>query len=503
MIRTLLIPVSCAVLIQAALLGSWADGSDRQPNIIYVLADDLGYGDLSCYGQKRFETPNLDRMAAEGIRFTDHYSGNTVCAPARCCLMTGMHTGHARVRGNFPDGPFGFGAGLELRAAPLDLTIAEVLKSAGYTTGLVGKWGMGMNGTTGEPSLKGFDQYFGFLNQAHAHWFYPEYLYENGRKIELPENQHGKRGTYVHDLFRDKALEFLVENKEDPFFLYLASTIPHAELIVPEESLAEFRGKFPETPFVEDGQGSNRESRFGAYASQATPNAAYAAMVTRLDRDLGAIMRKLKELGIDEDTVVMFSSDNGPHTEGGCDPEFFDSNGPFRGVKRDLYEGGIRVPMIVRWPAKIAPGQTTDLPSAFWDVLPTCAELAGMKAPVHVDGISFLPTLLGNTEEQEKHEFLYWEFNQASAGQPDEEDDGAGAVRPAVTKQAVRMGRWKAFRESPLAKLELYNLHRDPGETRDVAERHAEVVEKIEGYLETARTGHEVWPLELGVSEPR
>jgi arylsulfatase A-like enzyme len=440
-------------------------GKRRKPNIIFILADDLGYGDLSCYGQKKFSTPHLDKMAEEGMRFTDHYSGSTVCAPARCSLMTGYHTGHARVRGNYADGPHGWGACLELRAQ--DVTVAEILKKAGYATGAFGKWSLGVAETTGAPWKKGIDEWFGYLNQGHAHFYYPEYLYHNDQKVMLEENAGGQRKQYSHDLIADKALEFVARHKDQPFFLYWAITIPHAELLVPEDSLREYRGRYEEKPYV----GSH-------YASQPEPMAAFAGMVTRMDRDIGRLLKRLKDLGIDEDTIVMFSSDNGPHKEGGHDPVFFDSNGPLRGIKRDLYDGGIRVPMIARWPDRIQRGSTSNHVSAFWDFLPTVCDLAGILCPDGIDGISFLPEMLGNTEQQQGHDYLYWEFHERK-----------------TTNQAIRMGRWKAVRHSPVGPIELYDLEKDTGENTDIAEQNPEIEDKIRVLFEKARTPHEIWEL--------
>ncbi|MCK4966099.1 arylsulfatase, partial [bacterium] len=467
--------------------------------------DDLGYGDLSCYGQKKFKTPNIDKLAREGMLFTDHYSGSTVCAPSRCCLMTGLHTGHARVRGNYEIGPKGFGGELELR--PEDITIAEILKEAGYRTGLFGKWGMGMDGTTGEPGKKGFDEWFGFLNQAHAHYYYPEYLWKNGRKVELQGNKNGKREQYVHDLITEEALQFVENNAGTPFFMYLAYTIPHAELLVPEDSLREYKGKFPETPYVKSFRGSFRREEdffgdstipdnykqykndperpkpgFGAYCSQETPRAAFAAMVTRMDRDIGRLMKKLEKLGLDENTIVMFSSDNGPHKEGGHDPDFFNSASTLKGRKRDLYEGGIRIPMIARWPGKIKAGTVSSHISAFWDLMPTAAEIAGAESPEGIDGISFLPALLGDNAKQKNHQHLYWEFHERG-----------------TTEQAVRMGNWKAVRHAPNLPLELYNLKTDIGEERNVAERFPDIVKKLEILLNSSRKESKYWPLRLKV----
>ncbi len=435
----------------------------KSPNIIYILADDLGYGDLSCYGQKKFETKNLDQMAAEGMRFTDHYAGSTVCAPSRCALMTGLHTGHARVRGNYESGPHGWGACLELR--PQDTTIAELLKPGGYATGAFGKWSLGVAPTTGAPWKKGFDEFFGYLNQGHAHFYYPEYLYKNDQKIELPGNKEGGRESYSADLIAGEVLQFVERNRDKPFFLYWAVTIPHAEMLVPEESLKPYLGKYGDEPYVGD-----------HYAGQPTPLAAFAGMVTRMDRDIGRLMQKLKQYGLDDNTVVMFSSDNGPHLEGGHDPRFFDSNGPLRGFKRDLYEGGIRVPMIARWPGKIQAGTTTGHPSAFWDVLPTVCDISGVPVPENIDGISFWPELQG--KEQPKHDYLYWEFHENK-----------------TTDQAIRMGKWKAVRHSPEGAIELYNLEKDIDESDNIADRHPDIVAKMQELFEKARTEHEIWRL--------
>ncbi|AQT68079.1 Arylsulfatase [Anaerohalosphaera lusitana] len=398
----------------------------KRPNVIYILADDLGYADLGSFGQEKINTPTLDRMAAEGMRMTQHYSGSTVCAPARCSLMTGQHTGHCYIRGN---------ATVALR--PQDFTVAEMFKQHGYATSCIGKWGLGDLGTTGHPNEKGFDHFFGYLSQLRAHHYYTDYLWRNTEKVPL----NGK--TYSHDLMTQEALNFVDDNKDNPFFMYLAFTIPHAELLVPEDSLEEYRELgWPETPWPG-----------GHYGAQETPRAAYAAMVTRMDRDIKRLFDRLKEHGIDEDTLVIFTSDNGPHAEGGNDWAFFDSNGPFRGIKRDLYEGGIREPMVVRWPGKIKPGSKSDHISAFWDFMPTCADLLGVEPPSSTDGKSFLPALLGKTQEQ--HEYLYWEFHE-----------GGG-------KQAVRKGKWKGIRfnlkNEPNPPVNLYNLDTDPGETTNVA----------------------------------
>jgi arylsulfatase A-like enzyme len=378
-----------------------------RPNIVYILADDLGYGDLGSNGQTLIRTPRLDRMAAEGLRFTQHYAGAASCAPSRCALMTGLHTGHARIRAN---------SKLPLR--PEDTTVAEVLKQVGYATGAVGKWGLGDHDTTGAPWKQGFDRFFGYLDQTHAHTYYPDYLWRNDQRVEIPENCDGGRAVYSHDLMVDAALEFLRENQDRPFYLHAAFTIPHAEVAVPEDSLAEYRGRWPEP---------KKFAGSKTYCPQDQPRAVRAAMISRLDRDVGRLLDLLDELKLSERTLVIFTSDNGPITAGGQDPEFFNSAGSLRGLKFTLYEGGIRVPFIARWPGRVPRETTSDLPSAFWDMLPTFAELAGAAAP-QGDGVSILPTLLGAPERQSARDVLYWE---------------------AAPQQAVRWRDWKAYRAAP------------------------------------------------------
>jgi len=441
----------------AAVLGA---GAPRQvakewpPNIIFILADDLGYGDLGCYDQEKIATPRLDRMADEGVRFTQCYAGSTVCAPSRSVLMTGQHTGHTPIRGNSAGGK-------RIPLRPEDTTVAEVLQGAGYATGAFGKWGLGEPGTTGIPNRQGFDEWFGYLNQHHAHFYYTDHLWKNEEKVILdPERD------YSHDLIVEAALEFIRRNKDRKFFAYIPVTLPHAELAAPEDELLEqYRGRFPEKPYV---RRSERE-----YGSQETPLAAYAAMVSRLDRDVGRMFDLLAELGIDGNTIVFFSSDNGPHREGGNDPGFFNSNGPLRGIKRDLYEGGIRVPMLVRWPGRIPAGLVSDQVWAFWDFLPTAAHLAGAEPPGGIDGISMLPAILGR--EQNTHDFLYWEFFERGF------------------QQAVRMEDWKAVRKGLQEPLELYNLAADLGEEHDLAAQYPAVVARIEEYLKAARSESEHW----------
>jgi len=433
-----------------------------RPNIIFIQADDLGYGDLSAYGQAQFSTPSLDRLAAQGIRFTEYYAGSTVCAPSRAALMTGRHTGHGFIRGNgdFP-----------LR--PEDRTIAMVLRDGGYRTAVIGKWGLGRPGTTGQPDRKGFDYSFGFLDHRHAHRQFTDHLYRNAESVPTNSEQ-----DYVNDLFTREALEFTQREDARPFFLYLNYTVPHAELRAPEEAIAAVRGKFPETPFVyaaADARLTGPDGQSLGYRSQPSPKAAFVAMITRMDRDIGRLYDSLRERGIDRKTLFMFVSDNGPHQEGGATPAFFKSSGGLRGIKRDLYEGGIRVPMIAAWPGTIPAGRVSAHPWAHWDMLPTLAEAAGLPAPRDIDGVSMLPALRGDAPP--RHDFMYWEFHERGF------------------QQAVRMGRWKAVRTSKDAPLEIYDLETDPSEKTNVAAANAEIVQRIETYLKTARTESTQWPV--------
>lgn len=455
----------------SASQGPRADRADR-PNIIYILADDLGYGDLSCYGQKKFRTPNIDTLASEGLKFTQHYAGSTVCAPSRCSLMTGLHTGHTQIRGNKgtqPEGQWPLEAGT--------FTVARMLQQAGYVTGAFGKWGLGssaVEGSHGDPNNQGFDYFFGYNCQSLAHKYYPRYLWRNLNKIDLPDNDPQKQmGQYAHDLIFNEALEFIRSRKDGPFFAYLPVTIPHAELTVPDDSFNKFKGKYPEpNPY--------KPKHERGYGTQKQPRATFAAMIDRMDGDVGRLLDLLKELKIDDNTIVFFSSDNGPHSEGGADPRFFDSSGPVRGQKRDLYEGGIRVPMLVRWPGKIEPGRTSDHVSAFWDVPATLAEIAGDRPIPATDGISFAATLLGRSGQQKQHEYLYWEFHEQGG------------------KQAVRMGQWKGVRlnamKKPDAPIELYDLSSDIGETRNIAAEHPDIVVRIAEIMKQAHKPNKVFP---------
>ena len=424
----------------------------RKPNIIFILADDLGYGDIGCYGQKMIKTPNIDRMAAEGVRFTQAYAGTAVCAPSRCCLMTGMDNGHTTIRGNIsPAVPL----------KPEDITVAEVLKSAGYKTRIIGKWGLGLENSSGTPDKKGFDEFFGYINQTLAHNYYPETLWRNNEKIVIEENLSGKKGTYSHDLFEKEALDFISRHKFEPFFLYLSLTLPHAN-----NELGTKTGNGMEVP------------DYGPYAKENWPDPAkgYAAMITRMDDCVGKVLAELKTHGIDDNTIVFFTGDNGAGREGGYDPRFFNSSGPLRGIKRDLYEGGIREPMIARWPGHIKAGTTSDQIWAFWDFLPTAADIADVKAPAGIDGISMLPALLG--KPQQDHKYLYWELHEKGK-----------------FSQAVRMGDWKAVRLDIDKPIELYDIKNDLGETKNVAEQHPEIVAEMAEIMKTARTESPLWPI--------
>jgi arylsulfatase A-like enzyme len=429
-----------------------------RPNIILILADDLGYGDLGCFGQQRIQTPHLDRMAREGMRLTDFYAGSTVCAPSRCVLMTGYHTGHAFIRGNGKD---------NLR--PDDVTVAEVLKQAGYATGLIGKWGLGHEGSTGMPTRQGFDYFYGYLDQHHAHNYYPTFLVQNEARVRLKnvvpnEGPYGEgvaseKVEYSHDLIAEQALAFVDHHRDGPFFLYLALTTPHAN--------------------NEAGRAGMEVPDYGIYADKdwPDPQKGHAAMITRMDRDIGRLLAKLRDQGIDQNTCILFSSDNGPHREGGNDPDFQDSNGPLRGIKRDLTEGGIRVPTIARWPGKVAAGSTSDFVGGFWDVLPTLAELGGAAdhVPPGLDGISFVPTLLGRADKQQQHEFIYWAFYER------------GGAR------AARMGAWKAVQQPFNSPVRLYDLKTDVGEERDLAGQHPGVVEMMVKRMDSAYAPSERW----------
>lgn len=458
---------SQVVMLICALISTELSAAPRQPkpNIILIMADDLGWQELGCYGQKKIKTPHLDRIAAEGILFTQFYAGSAVCAPSRCNLLTGRHAGHAYIRNNRETQQKDskrFGGQMPLpEHVP---TIAKTLKQAGYVTGCFGKWGLGAQGSSGDPLRQGFDHFYGYNCQRNAHNLYPMYLEDNQGVHELTGNTRTQTGEqYAPQLIADKVMDFVEHNKDEPFFLYYPTVIPHLPLQVPEEDLMQYHEKWPETPY-----------KAGSYQSHETPKASYAAMISFMDRQIGRLMVHLKTLGLDENTIVFFTSDNGTtYLKDQVDFEFFESVGRLRGLKGRLYEGGIRVPMIVRWPKKIAPQTNSHLIAAHYDLAVTLAELAGTRFE-QSDGISFVPTLLGQTDKQEEHPFLFWDFA------------GYGG------QLAVRMGKWKGIKQNirkhPDAPLELYDLEQDIGESNNIAAGHPDVVKHLESLMISERT---------------
>lgn len=489
-----LIVLTMAILLVGLIVepGRSAETTRRPPNIVFILADDLGYGELGCFGQTKIRTPNIDRLAAEGMKFTQHYAGNAVCAPSRCVLMTGLHPGHAPVRDNREAKPEG-----QTPIPAATVTIAELLKGAGYATGAFGKWGLGPVGSEGDPLKQGFDRFYGFNCQRNAHNYYAAYVYDDNRRAPLnnPDmlrGEHWLRGKltdevdpndpaayamfsgqdYAPDLMDAEAIKFIKSHKDQPFFCYIPTSVPHLALQVPADSLAEYEGKWPDPPYT-GGKG---------YLPNRTPRATYAAMITRMDGDIGRIMDLLKQLGLDDNTLVIFTSDNGPtyNRLGGSDSEFFNSAAGFKGLKGSLYEGGIRVPLVARWPGHIPAGTVSDRVTGFEDWLPTLLEAAGVKdkIPAHVDGISFLPTLLGR--DQPARPFIYREFA------------GYGG------QQFVRVGDWKAIRQR-LARgkvvTELYNLADDPGEQHDLAAEQPDRLAEMEKIMRREHTPSAMFPL--------
>ncbi len=431
----------------------------KKPNIIYILADDLGYGDLSSYGQVKFQTPHIDQLAAGGMMFTQHYSGAPVCAPARSSLLTGLHTGHTPIRGNKQIEPEG-----QYPLPDSAYTLTEMMKKAGYVTGAFGKWGLGFIDSEGDPNNQGIDTFYGYNCQRLAHNYYPEYVWSNQEKIVLTGNAEGGIGDYAPAIIHEKALEFLEQNKDTTFFLFYPLTLPHAELAVEEAYTEKFRDKLlPEKNYKGVDDGPN--FRKGPYGSQKESHAVFAGMVIRLDDIVGEIVKKVNDLGLSNETIIIFTSDNGPHVEGGADPDYFNSNGGLRGYKRDVYEGGIRVPMIVYWPEHVAPKTTTDHVSAFWDVMPTLAELIDNKEQLHTDGISFLPTVLGKKDQQQEHKFLYWEFHEQKG------------------RLALRQGDWKLVQynvnAAKVGEFELYNLKTDPQEKNNVIDQQPDLSKQM------------------------
>lgn len=453
--RIVVLPLIVALTIE----GNAQEKENRGPNVIFILADDMGIGDLGCYGQQKIKTPNIDAMAANGLLFENQYSGSTVSAPSRGCLMTGKHTGHSYIRGN--KGVQSEQGSFDLHLPESETTVAEILKEKGYATMCVGKWGLGGPGTTGSPVNKGFDYFFGYLSQGAAHRYYPDYLYENEKKVPLD----GK--VYSHFAIMEKGLNFIRTHKETPFFAYFAITPPHADLDYPD--LSQYEGAFKETPFVNDkGKG---------FKTQLKPRAAYASMVSEVDRNVGQIVALIEELGLKENTLVIFSSDNGVHNVGGHDPEYFNSNGPYRGYKRDLYEGGIHVPFVAYWPSVITKPRVTKHMATFWDFLPTVCDLIGAQTPEGIDGISFLPVLEERESMQRKHDYLYYEFYEQGG------------------KQTIIKDGWKLIRlhmDTPDKLVEeLYFIKEDIGEASDLMRSHPEKAEELRKLISTARTESE------------
>lgn len=491
-------------ILFAASCSESKEANKKQPNIIYIYADDLGYGELGVYGQEKIETPNIDALASAGMKFTQHYAGSTVCAPSRYMLMTGKHPGNAYIRGNdeltergdvwsfeaMYDNPELEGQ----RPMPAEtVTIADHLQSAGYKTAAIGKWGLGGPCTAGHPNEQGFDFFYGYLCQRQAHTYYPTYLWKNKERVYLdnefvPPHQRLPEGLDPYDSssyakFQDQpdhsadmmhieTLQFIEDNQENMFFLYLPTPIPHVPLQAPQRWINYYVDKF----------GDEEPYPGGNYTPVRYPNASYAALISYMDEQVGEIIKKLKDLGLYDNTLIMFSSDNGPTFTGGVDPEYFDSAAPFKGSygwgKGYLHEGGIRVPMIASWKGVIPEGTISDHISAQWDIFPTFSEIAGLETPGDLDGVSFLPTLLGNENEQQEHDFLYWEF------------PGYGG------QQAVRMGNWKAIRKNMVSdrnlEIELFDLDNDVREENNIADKHPDVVEKIRQIMESNRTSPEV-----------
>lgn len=438
----------------------------NKPNVIFILADDLGYGDLAFLGQKHIQTPNLDLLAARGMLFSNHYAGAPVCAPSRSALLTGLHTGHTPIRGNFEVQPEG-----QYPLPDTLLTLGKIFQQAGYRTAAFGKWGLGFIGTSGDPTNQGFDEFFGYNCQRFAHRYYPAYLWENQQQVPLLGNDWTTKATFAPDLIHQKSLEFMEANQHQPFFLFLPLVMPHAELAVPgDEVFHYYRTKFGEESPYSAPQGGDygSEMLIPGYQSQPYPRATFAAMVARIDRYVGEILNKLEALGISENTLLVFTSDNGAHREGGADPEFFDSNGPFRGFKRDLY-GGIHVPLVAHWPGKIKAGSQSKHVAAFWDWLPTLADAIGASSPKGIDGTSFLPTLLGSGN-QPQPDHLYWEFHESGG------------------RQAIRQGDWKLVKyqvqDPSKVTVELFDLANDPEERTNVALDHPALVAELEGLMQ-------------------
>lgn len=442
--------------------------ADDRPNIIFIFADDLGYGDIGIYGQQKAETPNIDRLAKEGMRFTQFYAGSTVCAPSRCTLMTGLHTGHTPIRGNKTLKPEG-----QVPLPEATVTFPMLLQRAGYTTAAFGKWSLGFITSPGDPQKKGFDLFYGYNCQTLAHNYFPDHLWYNHERIDLPGNLHDD-SAYSADMIHQQAMKFIKSDHDKPFFAYLPYTLPHADVIAPHDSVYDYYvKKFNEKPVVIK-QGNNQDHHFDPY-----PHAAFAAMVSRLDGYVGEIVDAIRKKGLAENTLIIFTSDNGPHKENGGDPAFFNSNGGFNGIKRDLYEGGIRVPFIAYMPGTIRAGAINTMPAVLWDMYPTFLQMAKLPVPSGIDGFSLLPSLKGIKPKE--HDYFYWELHEAGG------------------KQAVRMGNWKAVRlnvsQDENSPVELYDLIKDPQEKNNVASKYPAIVKKMQQLIQHAHVPVKEWPL--------
>ncbi len=455
-----------SLCIIATNLLCMAGFSAENPNVIFILADDLGYGDLGCYGQATIKTPNIDKLAEDGMRFTQAYAGSTVSAPSRCALMTGFHTGKAFIRNN---GTNNDSTRISLPAS--SITVADIFKEQGYTTGIFGKWGLGEPESDGIPGKQGFDEFYGYLDQGLAHKYYPISAWHNTEIVNFSENANKKEGTNVAEWYFDGLKNFVKSNAKKPFFVYFATTLPHAEMRSTKSDLSQYLDKngnslFKEVPFT----GKSN------YGPTDIPFATYAAMVSQLDRQVGELVKIIEQLGLTKNTIIVFTSDNGPHKEGGYNPVIFDSNGNLRGIKRDLYEGGIRVPFIVKWPKKVKAGSVSDYTWANWDFLPTVSDILGTKAPKGIDGISALPVLKG--KKQDRPTPLYWEF-----------------ITPAKSfRMAVRLGKWKGVVYDLQKEMELYNMETDPMENENVAAKYPEKVSELRQAIIGTRTQSQYWP---------
>jgi arylsulfatase A-like enzyme len=446
----------------------YAQTTSGRPNIVLIVADDLGYGDIEAYGQQKIKTPNLNKLAKGGLLFRQFYAGTSVCAPSRASLMTGQHTGHTPVRGNKGMQPEG-----QTPLPDSSLTFVNGLQDAGYATAAFGKWGMGFITTSGAPNKKGFDRFFGYNCQSLAHDYYPDHLWDNDTKVELQANTEGD-SIYSADLIHRKAIDYLNSVDNKPFFLFLPYTLPHGDVILPHDAVYNhYIKKFNESSLPRPAKSTGKNKTFEPY-----PHAAFAAMIDRLDRYVGEVVKTLEAKGLIENTLIIFTSDNGPHRENGGDPEFFNGSGSLRGIKRDLYEGGIRVPFIASWKGKIVPG-STDQPAALWDLYPTFLQMAGISSTKKIDGLSLLP-ILTNKGIQQQHEYFYWEFH---------ENNG---------RQAVRWKNWKAVKmnvRDPAAKLELFDLDKDPAEKNNIADDNPQILARLEGYIRHAHVPNKDWPL--------